>query len=336
MLYNTRSITAYRVILVALVLALGVSLAPSREAQAAGWTDVLVTCSSDDVKTEPDIYAQTIGTYYRNQTVTVTGARSADGIFAQVVLPDGRFGWMKVVCVAGTPEQSEQSPPPIHPVGAIPAYVRVNTGALNVRSGPGWWYPILTKFFRGTLLPLGQFRNADASWVQVVIPGGQTGWVNTSYVTSGKPISSLPVQGAPATTTVFVGSGATIFSGPSWFHAVLTSYPHGTTLTLGTYRSADNQWVQVVLPDGRTGWTYTGFLLTDYPIHTLPIFGGTTPPPPPPPPTQPPAQRTHVVQAGENLYRIGLRYGVQWPNIAAANGIAVPYRIYAGQVLTIP
>ena len=135
--------------------------------------------------------------------------------------------------------------------------------------------------FELTILPLGQFRNADASWVQVVIPGGQTGWVNTSYVTSGISISSLPVQSAPATTTVFVGSGATIFSGPSWFHAVLTSYPHGTTLTLGTYRSADNQWVQVVLPDGRTGWTYTGFLLTDYPIHTLPVFGGTTPPPHP-------------------------------------------------------
>src|SRR5690606_40358087 len=129
MFRKRRSSTAYRVILVALVIALGVSLMPSREARAAGGTTALVTCSSDDVKTAPDIYAQTIATYYQNQTVTVTGERTADGIWARVVLPDGRLGWMKVVCVAGTPEQPEQSQPPIHPVGAIPAYVRINTGA---------------------------------------------------------------------------------------------------------------------------------------------------------------------------------------------------------------
>ncbi|HEX3053843.1 MAG TPA: LysM domain-containing protein, partial [Aggregatilineaceae bacterium] len=44
----------------------------------------------------------------------------------------------------------------------------------------------------------------------------------------------------------------------------------------------------------------------------------------------------HVVQAGENLYRIALRYGVTWPAIAAANGITNPNLIYVGQVLIIP
>ncbi len=46
--------------------------------------------------------------------------------------------------------------------------------------------------------------------------------------------------------------------------------------------------------------------------------------------------RTHVVQAGENLFRIGLRYGVPYPQIAAANGIGNADQIYAGQVLRIP
>jgi hypothetical protein len=67
----------------------------------AGWTTVLVTCPSDDVKVAPDIYAQTLATYYQNQSVTITGERSGDGIFSRVVLPDGRLGWMKTVCVGG-------------------------------------------------------------------------------------------------------------------------------------------------------------------------------------------------------------------------------------------
>ena len=45
---------------------------------------------------------------------------------------------------------------------------------------------------------------------------------------------------------------------------------------------------------------------------------------------------THVVQPGENLYRIALRYGTTWPVLAAANGLVNPNLIYSGQVLIIP
>ncbi len=45
---------------------------------------------------------------------------------------------------------------------------------------------------------------------------------------------------------------------------------------------------------------------------------------------------THTVQAGENLFRIALRYGFTVEYLAAVNGISDPTRIYVGQVLTIP
>jgi uncharacterized protein YkwD/LysM repeat protein len=45
---------------------------------------------------------------------------------------------------------------------------------------------------------------------------------------------------------------------------------------------------------------------------------------------------THTVAAGENLYRIALRYGTTVAAVSAANGISDPTRIYVGQVLTIP
>ena len=47
-------------------------------------------------------------------------------------------------------------------------------------------------------------------------------------------------------------------------------------------------------------------------------------------------QIMHTVQAGENLYRISLRYGVTVTAIAQANSITNPNQIYVGQVLTIP
>lgn len=46
--------------------------------------------------------------------------------------------------------------------------------------------------------------------------------------------------------------------------------------------------------------------------------------------------QSHIVQSGENLYRIALRYGLTVNELSAANGITDPTRIYAGQVLVIP
>lgn len=44
----------------------------------------------------------------------------------------------------------------------------------------------------------------------------------------------------------------------------------------------------------------------------------------------------HVVQAGENLFRIGLQYGFTADQLALHNGLSDPTRIYEGQVISIP
>ena len=46
--------------------------------------------------------------------------------------------------------------------------------------------------------------------------------------------------------------------------------------------------------------------------------------------------RTHYVTWGETLYKIGVQYNVWWTDIAVANNLNNPDRIYVGQTLTIP
>lgn len=58
-------------------------------------------------------------------------------------------------------------------------------------------------------------------------------------------------------------------------------------------------------------------------------------PVPPTTPTPQPQYTIHVVQRGENLYRISLRYGTTVEAIMAANGLT-NYNIYVGQELRIP
>ena len=71
------------------------------------------------------------------------------------------------------------------------------------------------------------------------------------------------------------------------------------------------------------------------PTPTVTPGGPTFTPTPSPTPGAGPAGR-HVVRAGETLYCIGRAYGVTPWAIATTNRIYYPYRLYTGQVLTIP
>jgi len=66
--------------------------------------------------------------------------------------------------------------------------------------------------------------------------------------------------------------------------------------------------------------------LTPTPIST---------PAPTPAPTAAPGEQIHIVQPGENLFRIALHYGMTHRAVAAANGIINPDLIHVGQRLTI-
>jgi hypothetical protein len=47
-------------------------------------------------------------------------------------------------------------------------------------------------------------------------------------------------------------------------------------------------------------------------------------------------QATYTVKRGDTLSRIGQKWGVAWREIAAANNIKAPWRIYTGSKLCIP
>jgi LysM repeat protein len=70
-----------------------------------------------------------------------------------------------------------------------------------------------------------------------------------------------------------------------------------------------------------------GFALYVPPIPTVTVI-----------PCGPPAGyvRRHVVQPGDNLYRIALSYGITYPQLQRANCMGSSTTIYAGQLLWVP
>ncbi|HVO69561.1 MAG TPA: SH3 domain-containing protein [Aggregatilineaceae bacterium] len=213
----------------------------------------------------------------------------------------------------------------------VPPTATVTTGALNVRSGPGVGFNVLTSVYRGTYLTMTA-RNVEATWVKVITPSGAQGWVSVPFIATAYPIVNLPVEGQGGVTgaTATVNTGAlNVRSGPGVGFGVLASYFRGTVLTM-IARNAEATWVKVIAPTAVQGWVSVPFIATSYPIVSLPVEGGTTTPPPTT------GYRTHVVQPGENLFRISLNYGVNMYDVARLNGIINLALIYAGQTLLIP
>lgn len=75
------------------------------------------------------------------------------------------------------------------------ATVSTTDGRLNVRSGPGTAYPILSKVNTGDELVV-RGRNATGDWLQVQVASAtaDTGWVAAQYVTFSGDMNALPVS----------------------------------------------------------------------------------------------------------------------------------------------
>lgn len=127
------------------------------------------------------------------------------------------------------------------------------------------------------------------------------------------PDGNVQATPPPATgqTTYTINAGDTLFS-------IARTYG----LTVEELAAANN-----IDPNG---------LLTPGQTLVIPTAGGTAAPTAVAQPTTTTGEQTHVVAAGENLFRIGLRYGFTVAELAAYNGIANPNYISVGQVIRIP
>jgi LysM repeat protein len=97
-------------------------------------------------------------------------------------------------------------------------------------------------------------------------------------------------------------------------------------------------WTKIAAANNIAGTTvYTGQRLiipgNGAPANPPPADTGAPAPTPAPPPSG--SGTVHIVQSGDTLHKIGVRYGVSWPAIQQANGLASTI-IYAGQRLVIP
>lgn len=215
--------------------------------------------------------------------------------------------------------------PAVHVAAQAGSAAAINTGRLNLRSGPGITFGIVTSApYNTTVTLIG--RASSGTWVQVQLANGVQGWVNRLYLRTYANYDLLPItyntanlpppqtvpppgSGNTGTTVYVVRAGDTLKN---------IAARYGTTWQI---LAAVNNLIN-------PNYIYEG--------QRLIIAYSAPAPNPNPSPNPGTGQTIHIVQAGETLQIIATRYGRTWQQIAAANNLANANQIYAGQRLVIP
>jgi uncharacterized protein YraI len=216
------------------------------------------------------------------------------------------------------------------------AFATVNTGQLNVRSGPGLQYGAITTLPYGFgVRMIG--RNTQQNWVLIQLTTGLQGWVNVNYLRTNYRISDLPIADSVLGTAITPTGRITgafnvnVRSAPDANASIVGVATLDQALTL-LGRNFNASWAQVRLDNGTTGWVSSQFVAGTVPVRSLAPTDGSVVGPP----VAAPGPRIHVVQPGETLGTIAQRYDTTIYALAAANGISNINVIYSGQRLVIP
>ena len=149
---------------------------------------------------------------------------------------------------------------------------------LNMRTGPGTKFAVVTTLPAGTALAL-EARNADTSWLLAhTLDGAQRGWVASLYLKYGVGVSAalLPVSEeiiggaapaapeaaapAPDGLTATTNYQLNVRSGPGTQHSIVGRVSPGVVL-IPEARNADASWVLAHTQDGALrGWLASLYL----------------------------------------------------------------------------
>lgn len=160
--------------------------------------------------------------------------------------------------------------------------------------------------------------------------------VSLDFPTATFTLAAIVSDTPPSTVTPIIASTDTLFPTNTAFVQVSCTPPNGwlrvTTSASDTIYSLAQRYRTTAesLSSANCLPSFdipAGFALYVPPIPTVTVI-----------PCGPPAGyvRRHVVQPGDNLYRIALSYGITYPQLQRANCMGSSVTIYAGQLLWVP
>lgn len=156
-------------------------------------------------------------------------------------------------------------------------HVVINTGNLNIRSGPGAQYTIVATVPGGTELPVLGIAE-DRVWFLIQGVFGR-GWVNSEFTLFRGSIDVVPtihdisaaVGVISAPTATVASSAVTLYAAPGTNFGAIGSLPGPVEVTI-VARTADSQWLQLNTSLG-FAWVLASQVIVRGDLSLVPIVG---------------------------------------------------------------
>ena len=242
-------------LILAVALAMGmasVALADTSFTPASG---TAYATEAVNVRTGPGTSYSVLGYLNKGEKVTITG--TVNNGWTQIKLPGGALGYVSGAYLSSYYPSGNSCPVVNNNVGTL---YKVNTGALNVRRGPGTNYGIVSTLQRGDQVTcIGQ----SGKWFKIATSDGSDAWVSSSYLTSVNGNSNVIIE---SNGTMYATTGVNVRSGPSTSYSIVGGLNRGDKVTkTGT----SGNWTRIAWGSG-SAYVYSKYLQSGY------ISGGSS------------------------------------------------------------
>ena len=234
-------------------IAIGVSvpvmaLALSATASFANSNEGTVTADALNVRSGPSTSYSVTTKLYKGDKVEIL--ETSNG-WHKIKASNGKIGWVSgdyIKVSSGSTSQPSTST----------TKATVTATSLNVRSGAGTSYSVITKLPKGTVVDV--LESASNGWKKIKTSGGTTGWVSGEYLTTGSAGNSSTNNSTSQTSykaTVNTDS-LNMRKGAGTSYSVITKLSKGTVVDV--LESASNGWKKIKTSNGTTGWVSGSYL----------------------------------------------------------------------------
>ena len=233
-------------------IAIGVSvpvmaLALSATASFANSNEGTVTADALNVRSGPSTSYGITTKLYKGDKVEIL--ETSNG-WHKIKASNGKIGWVSgdyIKVSSGSTSQTSYK-------------ATVTATSLNVRSGAGTSYSVITKLSKGTVVDV--IESASNGWKKIKTSGGTTGWVSGDYLTTGSAGNSSTNNSTSQTSykaTVNTDS-LNMRKGAGTSYSIITKLSRGTVVDV--LESASNGWKKVKTSGGTIGWVSGSYLTT--------------------------------------------------------------------------
>ena len=224
------------------------ALALSATASFANSNEGTVTADALNVRSGPSTSYGITTKLYKGDKVEIL--ETSNG-WHKIKASNGKIGWVSgdyIKVSSGSTSQPSTST----------TKATVTATSLNIRSGAGTSYSVITKLSKGTVVDV--IESASNGWKKIKTSGGTTGWASGDYLTTGSVGNSSTNNSTSQTSykaTVNTDS-LNMRKGAGTSYSVITKLSNGTVVDV--LESASNGWKKIKTSNGTIGWVSGSYL----------------------------------------------------------------------------